>query len=334
MKPKVFVIGNGKSQAWLNYMWLELIEKKEVIYLPEIFDVAKGPLKRLWYHLAHSGRFGRFFNKTNKEKWYRIIDFSRYANREDELYFIFYFSLGVSSDLEYLAFLKNMYPKSHFILICTVSLKNYKSAFSNRKYTLEDVFDFYEYVEVWDKNDAEEMHVNEYRRHFCLDLQVKPKQKSELLFIGYCKDRLQKLLELYDFYSSNGVKCLFLLSGVKKEDRVKREGIIYKKWIKYEDVVKYVAGCECVLEVIVGGMRSSSLRVEESMAFRKKILSNNPYITEDAFFDNQSMKTIEMNDKDIVFIKNNNVGENPRRNALRASQKLEHIMQTILKRNE
>ena len=324
-RDKYIIVANGKYQKWAKYMFLDVEDWERVFFFQDISDSIKSTILRFIYRLKRSDKYSKFLFFLSLEKLQNKINYKRYISSEDNVCFVFFLAEGFSSDPSYVASLRKKYPQSRFVLICTASVKVYEDFIERHGIVLEELYKLYDHVELWDKKDAEEYGVFHYKRTYSLKLlenQHIDNQGYDLLYIGYAKNRLEELVKCYDYFSGHGVKCLFLISGVYQNERISREGIIYKSWFDYDETIGFIKKTNTVLEIILNGMTSSTIRLEESIAFGKRLITNNACIVDDRMFDPNQVRILDYTEGDIDFVVDRNPVINKHRGLLDAGKTL------------
>lgn len=325
----MIVVANGKYQAWTKYMMYDAIVQGKVLYFMDIKDTINNHVLRFLYRLYRSEKFGKYLQYIPNFFWYHYIDFSHVHNEKKVKGFIFYMAEGISTNLSYLHMLKQKYPFARFILIATGSLNIYLAFLKKNNTDINQLINFYDHVEFWDKKDAEYLSVFPYKRTYSLSVCGEYQSASEtieLLFIGYSKNRLAEIVKAYDFFEANDIKCLFIVSGVEHKNQIQRQNIRYEEWLSYDICVQYMKKCKVMLEIILNGMLSSTLRVEESIAFKKKLLTNNEHIVDDEYYNSESMKLLNYDKNDIAFIQSDEIVVHPLRENISPLHSIQHYL--------
>lgn len=131
----------------------------------------------------------------------------------------------------------------------------------------------------------------------------KPEFKQDVYFLAMAKDRLPKIIQVYDHLEKNGIKCLFQICGVKPENQVNREGIQYIEPISYKENLQHVLESKCILEIIQGGSSDITTRVLEAIAYRRRLLTDCDLCDESYFNPGQLLKFRSAEEIDPKFIK-------------------------------
>ena len=134
--------------------------------------------------------------------------------------------------------------------------------------------------------------------------------QSDLFFVGKNKGRLSKILYIYEFCRSNGLKCDFHVTDVAENEQKYKDNIKYNKPISYDEVLKRVKRTKCILNLVQDGGEGITMRDYEALGNNKYLLTDNKFITEVDFYDANQIILLEEFEKRIFEIKNNFLKEN------------------------
>lgn len=95
----------------------------------------------------------------------------------------------------------------------------------------------------------------------------------DVTFVGHAKNRLKKIIEMYELLSSNGLKCDFHITGVEEKDKVYKEEISYEP-LNFRELLRHVVSSRCVLEIMQDNGVSPTTRYTEAMLFSRNLLTN------------------------------------------------------------
>lgn len=133
--------------------------------------------------------------------------------------------------------------------------------------------------------------------------------KSDVYFLGKAKNRISEIIKAYEYLKSKGLKADFYLVDVPSEKQIYKGEIHYIKGMSYMENLKHVCGSKCVLEIMQKGGTGFTLRVNEVLYFNKKLITNNRYLLNAPFYDNNNMSVIDdtltFNDSFVDRIKQN-----------------------------
>jgi hypothetical protein len=110
----------------------------------------------------------------------------------------------------------------------------------------------------------------------------------DIAFVGYAKNRLEKIYAVYDRLSAAGYRCNFWLVGVDKEQQRNEVGLKYVGLTSYEEYLRLLAQSRAVLEVCDEG-DESTLRYYESVLYHKKLLTDDKSVLQKKYFNKANM---------------------------------------------
>lgn len=97
----------------------------------------------------------------------------------------------------------------------------------------------------------------------------------DVYFLGYAKNRLTEIIEVFDALTAKNLKCLFMIAGVPKCDRKPRAGLVYlDKPIPYSQNIENIQRSKCILELMQGNTSAATLRACEAVAYKRKLITN------------------------------------------------------------
>jgi len=176
-------------------------------------------------------------------------------------------------------------------------------------YHLNNIKKHYDLVYTFDQSDSDKYHIIQYDNVYSAILPSSNDiEESDVLFIGKDKDRLKLLLDIYDVLTSNNIKCDFHIVGVPKEIQQFRHGIKYNHWLSYQEIVNRINKTNCILEILQHGQSGSTLRLQEAVTYKKKLITNNSFTGIEKYFtSNQLLIFNSIDDLNIDFIKRQNI---------------------------
>lgn len=108
---------------------------------------------------------------------------------------------------------------------------------------------------------------------------------SDLFFIGYAKDRYDKLIKLYEECLKIGLKCDFTINGVKTSEQKYPGAIKYNETISYSEVVKRCLKTKCIVNIAQGGAEGLTIRDIEAISMNKVLLTNSRWIEKNDMYN-------------------------------------------------
>ncbi len=108
--------------------------------------------------------------------------------------------------------------------------------------------------------------------------------ESDVYFVGKAKDRLSRILSVYEKLREAGLKCEFYITGVDPEAQKYADEIHYCEQMSYVDNLKHVKKSKCLLEIMQQGGHGYTLRACEAIMYNKKMITDNSEIAGAPFY--------------------------------------------------
>ena len=276
-----FVFFFARYDFWHSILGEELYNNKHVRIYKGAFFAPQLLEKLFHWHWAYS--INRKICLPFKRIWFKKMYTQDF---EDDLPICFVYMGGNSiyRDGGFTDYVRKQDPRNRQIIIQQDLIK--------KKYD----FDFFivrnkvDLVVTYDMNEAKEYNISYFREDtysMILPLPEQIEYESDVFFLGDAKDRLQKILDVYEKLSESGLKCKFLIAGVPLEKQVEVDGIEYISGISYKENIEHVIKSKCVLEIIQGGSVDITTRALEAIAYRKKLLTDCQIIPKEYFNEGQ-----------------------------------------------
>lgn len=187
-------------------------------------------------------------------------------------------------DVVYLKWLRLQYPQTKFVLFLRDLYETKQPLVSfYKKDNLIDVWGTY------DENEFVKYNMDFYYPEIesKLDfshLDITP--KVDVFFAGAAKNRYQKLLKAYDYLTSFGIRCHFIIMDVNDKEKENRDGIEYTRdLIPYKDMLIYSLQCKCMLEINQENAVGNTSRLLEAIMYNKKLITNNKSVINNQFYN-------------------------------------------------
>ena len=213
-----------------------------------------------------------------KKIWYPLY-FKRPRTKNKPLCFVFI----QHYDIAYCQYLKRLYPYCKIVLIMR-----------DLRRVTEDTAPGYCDNPVWDmimtidENEARDfgwIHIDEFESKISVP-KSKDYPESDVFFAGKAKDRLPRLLKIYDILTSAGLNCQYYLIGVPKDQRKELPGIVYSdQQMKYTDMLYHTVNTRCVLEINQEEAVGYTSRFLEAVMFNKRLVTDNMSVKKNKFYD-------------------------------------------------
>ena len=144
-------------------------------------------------------------------------------------------------------------------------------------------------LEIWtfDEEDAKKFGMNLNTQFFFKDLNFAnfDKNKIDLFFIGYDKNRYSYLSDIKSFCCEQNIRYSFHILPDKKAEYKKSDSdIIEEKFWDYEKILETVSCSKAILDLTQDNQVGLTLRTLEAIYFDKKIVTNNKNLQNMDFF--------------------------------------------------
>ncbi len=239
----------------------------------------KLPLRRLWYKRMYGKDFG-----NDKPTCFVFLG-AQYARQDN----------GAFMD-----YVKAQNPKNKCVLIFLDLLK------ADEK-TLEMLRSKADLITTYEKNEAERhgfTYFEELIYSKPIENPINGEPENDVHFLGYAKNRLKAILDVYRRLNEAGVKCDFNIVGVPKEQQIEGEGLHFVGQLPYKTYLERMLHSKCILEINQVGAQGATMRALEAVAYGRKLLTNSKQLTEKPFYNPSQMKSFtDVDSIDIDFAK-------------------------------
>jgi len=258
----------------------------------------KNLIWRVFYRIHNYGKLMSLFSWIPRDIWYPFYFESHFESNNSNLCFV----LIANLELEYLKYLKRRFPKAKFV-------KFYRDLVSTKQ-RYHDLYKNSNIIDYWITYDEGE--AKKYNMLYHNEIESKASIKTDnkvlydVFFAGRAKERLKKVVDVYDYLSSKGINCYFYITGVEKKNQIKRDGIKYAgKLMKYRDMLICNSHARCLLEINQDNAVGYTSRFLESVMFDKKLLTDNMSIRQSHYYDSKFIQCFNtISDINIDFIIN------------------------------
>lgn len=234
---------------------------------------------RIFYRFYNSSRVQTFLRLPRK-LFFPFIFKNTFKNNKP---FCFVFA-STSYPLEYIEYLRSHYPgckivKIHRDLVKIAHLNpNYSEENMNRIFDLRFTFD------PGEAKNYNMVHFNEIESK--VPIVIAPDYPlCDVFFAGMAKDRLPKLIEAYDKFTTFGLKCSFFITHVKKEDQIQRVGITYSdRFMPYMEMLYKSVNARFMFDINQSGAVGYTSRFLEAVMYNKRFITDNISVKDTKYY--------------------------------------------------
>lgn len=228
--------------------------------------------------------------------------FAKVKYDKTKKYVIFFDGQYALATHEFRQYLQQEYPGCQIIFHLGDLIRTKKGI------DIEDIKAFADFVVTYDHNDADNYELNYHPDAYSkLPEQLLKEDKlghSALLFHGFARNREETIIESYDYLIKNGIDCVFNVPGLSKEALLSRPELSKSKNTPYIQYLKYVQKTDCIFEVLQKGSQGCTFRTWEAVVYNKKLLTNNPSVKDEPFYNPKFIKVFTSpEDIDVEWLK-------------------------------
>jgi hypothetical protein len=310
--------------VYYRISYSDLKKRKDVIYIDQ-FKPNNSRILNFIYRTHHSKKVNSVLKLPAKNIWYSNYFKNTFTNFLP-LCFIFNARWMQYSYLqEYILYLKKQYNNSKFICFYQDLINSHAGAEPDK------ILNLFDLVLSYDKGDAEKFgltyHPTVYSNYIVDNDNNIP--ESDVYFIGLAKDRLELILDVFYHLKEEGMSCDFYLSGVPSNNQIEEQGLNFIDSMNYTENLKHVVRTKCILEIVQGKAKGSTVRTWEAIMYDKKLLTNNLSIVDDYYYNSNYVSLLNKKNIDIRFLKQNNSYINPYKNQISPNKLLDFITQRL-----
>lgn len=292
-----FVFMFARTEYWKAILGNELYDSNYVRVYKEAFNGQ--PFMKFLFKIHWSYRINKIIELPFKFIWFKKMYKQNFVN-DLPICFVYMGGNSIRYDGGFCKYVRKQSKKNRQVI--------YHGDLISKKCTYDYnlIRDKVDLATTYDKEEAVRYGIHYFREITYSKLVPEPKQvdfEQDVYFLGAAKDRMEQIITVYKYLHVNGIKCKFLIAGVKPEERYESEGIEYIDGISYVENLENVIKSKCILELIQGDSSDITLRTREAIAYRRRLLTNCQLCNEKFFNLGQMQKFIEPSEIDLDFLK-------------------------------
>jgi len=271
--------------------------KKDVVSATGLFDVKAGILRNALYKIY---RFNRCKHWYGLNRLLLPFFYHRKIDGNKPVCFIIWAQYANDVKAFWGSILRKMYPGCK--LVCRFQDVIEKMPYKN----IDDYKDAFDLLQTFDSKEASKYNIDYFPFWYDYIDNIDIGEKSDVLFVGRAKDRLNEILSLYKRLYEKSVNCKFYLVGVPKDKQINVGNVVYGDYLSYSKVLELVKGTKCMVEILQHNTESETLRVFEAIMYNKKLITNNKYLMSKDYYSPDKIQIFNsVDDISIEFIKDN-----------------------------
>lgn len=127
------------------------------------------------------------------------------------------------------------------------------------------------------------------------------KIECDMFFLGYLKDRKEKMIALHRAMTKDGLNPRFVIVG-KNDGNLPFD--FRESYVNYFDYLDMLSRSRAILDISQRGQDGYSMRVMEAIFFDKKLITTNKYVRDSIFYDENNIYIIDLERIDSNEIRN------------------------------
>lgn len=262
--------------------------------------IKSNPLVEKLFFLHWSAKINSIIKLPLKSIWFKKMFDVKFENDKPVCY-VFLGGKYIIQEKKIYSYLKNKNNDNKVIIY-------YGDLISKRNFDISKQKEVSDYIITYDEQEAKQYnicyHGNSLGYGSIIEVTEPKNFENDVYFVGFAKDRLDTIHNVYKYLTENGLKCKFIICGSKEEDRIQGEGLFYQEPIPYKESLENVNNSRCILDIIQGGSAGETLRVKESQVYKRKLLTNNVSLKhKDYISEDNTCIFSSIDDIDIDFVK-------------------------------
>lgn len=271
-------------------------------------------IKRFLYKIHTSHKINNIVRLPFKKIWKKIFltqDIFNNINDNDEVCFIINRLSYDLIDVGTLNYLKKKYKNSYFVyyFFDKVSLRLEKMPDFFKRY--DEYIDIYASYNPLDCEKYEKLELAPQKIYIYPNLQESNYEKEcDVIFVGKNKNRLDKILPIFEFLTSQGFVCDFYITEVEQNEMKYQDKIKYNQRIDYMTVLRKTVKAKCILDISQDGSTGFSLRHDEAVSLNKNIITDNYRIMNSNYYNPNKVILLDNIQTEYYKIKNGEMWNN------------------------
>lgn len=228
-------------------------------------------LMQKFFFLHWSARMNRAVKLPFKKIWYKKMLRVPFPDKKPCCY-VFLGGKYLTQVSDMYAYIKRLNPENKAVVLCG-------DLIAKKNWDMEKIRRVCDDIITYDSGEAEKYSVGFMpwtMGYGAITPVTTPDEFDyDVYFLGFAKDRLEKIHSVYKSLSSRGVRTKFIICGTREEDRLEGEGLCYCDPIPYREHLEILGKSRCSLEILQGGSSAPTMRPQESYTYRRKLITNN-----------------------------------------------------------
>ncbi len=288
----------GCDDVMYRSMFADIAHTEYSVYIPRQIDSKSNVL--LFLNRLHTSITSNKIIKLPFQNIWYPVKFKNKFRCDKPICFVFILFGNTIVDFGYVRYLRKHYPNAKFV--------GYYQDMVDRGYqkVTDELRSEFDLIISFDQSDSEQYSLI-YHPLIYSDVNVPNNsdiEQSDVFFVGVAKNRLDDIISAYERLRDAGLKCDFHICGVAEGDRRYTNEIHYRGKMPYVENLQRIKASRCLLEIMQKGGHGYTLRACEAITLGRKLLTNNPEVTNAPFYSSKCISSFTTPDTiDIDFVK-------------------------------
>ncbi|MDB8711937.1 hypothetical protein [Mediterraneibacter gnavus] len=269
-------------------MWEDLKKSNNVEFIDTPLKISSNRILQTLFKIHFSFKLNNIIELPLKGVWNQKYSLMNYKFEDNNSYVIIFTDPALCNYRKDLLSKIKKKANIKFVLVLI-------NSFYRMKKVIQPMLECFDKIYTYDKEEADKFGFKYYPTVYSV-IKIETKnivERKRCFFVGVAKDRLSKLLAVYDKLEERGWKPEFYISGVRKKQQRQREGIIYNKWLPYTLALEKAINSECIVEIMDKNNAGVTLRTLEAICYNKKLITNNKKILQSPFYQSNYICLID-----------------------------------------
>lgn len=298
----------GANPSIVKYAYTDIINTPDIEYC-DFTGLERSPFRKFMFRRKIQDFVMRISLPLAKFMYKKLLkyNFLKMSGIGEGGLFLFtcqYQYFFLTSFFSFISFLKRVYPRAKFAFYYNDIIEScYPEA-------LPKLLQEFDYVLTFDKLEAEKYNMLYYGEVYSInkvpnDMDI---ASFDVFYVGSDRGRLDLILKVFDRCLSLGKVCRFYLYDILPENRNKMSAFIrshkgvqiaengsefdiqgsylsINNYCPYPKTLYLIQQCSCLVEIVLPGQNAGSLRVCESVTYRRKLITNCQSVKDRNFFN-------------------------------------------------
>ena len=189
--------------------------------------------------------------------------------------------------LKFFSYLRANYPGCKLVLWINNPIyvvKKVRKMFLNESDTKE-ILSTFDCVLTYNQVDVIDYGLTYFEGPYSVLPFEQPEQETDIFFVGLAKDRLEKILRVYETFTAAGFTCDFYISNINNPSQsINSDGLHFNRYyMPYIEVLKRVLRSRAILDITQTKIYGLTMRYFESLAYNKNFITDNAFYRQDRF---------------------------------------------------